>query len=295
MEVPTAICNTALGHPNVFMPTRVGPVNPESHLPYYPGEFEYSSLANLRSRTAMDTTPLRPSETYIKSIVPPPPGSSPSSRNATLELRKSHRLPATTSGYFSKILSKTNTDTISNTKSFLKSCYTVVTDVKSPSTNTTNNTTMSWYCSCDGILDLFKGLNLTDVEQPVHLPDVSLFEVVSDQAPNLPRHILRWGESENKDIIIWSIQESSASHSASKIRIAIPTKRRRGMRGQICRLMADLASGKGHERELAKSFEVVKVKEEAREAVWHLVRRTKVNPDIVTKEPKAWVTTVSTE
>ncbi|KAH7161388.1 hypothetical protein EDB81DRAFT_853783 [Dactylonectria macrodidyma] len=260
-------------------------------------------LPPLRSRTGMGMANLRLRETHIMATVSPTPGPSTSFGNAPLEVKDSLRLLATPtqpSGYFSKLLSKTSLDTTSTNKSLLRSCFTVVTDLKSPSTKnnnttTTNKMTMDWYCSRDGILDLFKGLDLTDVENPVNKPDVSLFRLVSDQAPNLPRHILKWGEAKNNDIVIWSIQEARASNTSSQFRIAVPTKRRRGMRGHICKLMTDLASGKGYGRELAKSFQVIKVKEEAREAVWHLVRRTKANPGITTKQFEACVTPTSTE
>ncbi|KAF7546771.1 hypothetical protein G7Z17_g8204 [Cylindrodendrum hubeiense] len=151
----------------------------------------------------------------------------------------------------------------------------------------------NWYCSRDGILNLFEGFDLRNVETPVNKPDVSLFRLVTDQGPNLPRHILEWGEAKNNDIVIWSIQEPRSSNANRKIHIAVPTKHRRGIRGKLCKLMADLARGNGRGRELAKSFKIVKVKEEAREAVWHLVRRPEAKILAIKKDQvETWVASV---
>ncbi|KAH6981129.1 hypothetical protein BKA56DRAFT_673563 [Ilyonectria sp. MPI-CAGE-AT-0026] len=287
---------------NLFEPARVGPLGLQS-LPYFPKQLATRSMPTLLSDTSMDMATAkrdshRRTEEDIKPRTPPSLAPDNSPRNVSLEVERSFRhLSQTSSRRFLKILPKSTSHPIFKRESPFKLCFTD-TDPKphytTPNNDTTNKMT-SWYCSRDGILDLFQDLNLTNVETSIDKSDVSLFRLVNDQAPNLPRHILKWGEAKNNDIVIWSIQEARSSNTDRKIHITVPTSRRRGIRGEVCKLMADLDRGKGRGRELAKSFKVIKVKEEAREAVWHLVRRPEAkSPTITRKRVEAWVASVAT-
>ncbi|KPM37485.1 hypothetical protein AK830_g9078 [Neonectria ditissima] len=142
-----------------------------------------------------------------------------------------------------------------------------------------------WCCSNEGVLDIFQGLDLGTVDHPVRLADVTLYRSVNEQARNLPRHILKWGESKNGDIVVWSVQESCATRTANrKIHVAVPSNRRRGMRAKVCNIMRDMASGKGQGSAMAKMFAVTKVKEDAHEVIWHLARRREAIAPVVTQD-----------
>lgn len=296
--------NMELLQRNLFEPARVGPLGLQSSLPCFPKQLASRSMPTLLSDTSMDMATAkqdshRRTEEGIKPRTIPPFAPENSPRNVSLEVERSLRHPSQTSSRrFLKIMPKPTSHAIFKRESPFKLCFTD-TDPKPHYTTTNNDITdkmaTSWYCSRDGILDLFQDLNLTNVETSINKSDVSLFRLVNDQAPNLPRHILKWGEAKNNNIVIWSIQEAHSSNTDRKIHITVPTTRRRGIRGEVCKLMADLDRGKGRGRELAKSFKVIKVKEEAREAVWHLVRRPEAkSPTITRKRVEAWVASVAT-
>ncbi|KAK7433129.1 hypothetical protein QQZ08_000060 [Neonectria magnoliae] len=293
----------ALSIQTVFVPARAEPVSLPSTVPcpHQPG-----SMSNLVLRTSIETLSPKPNSDHdakgenIQTGTPSVPDSTTSSRTVSLELKRfSRRGSQPFSKASFKKFSRAAARGTSNNKYRLTSCFSLDTGLDhylaAPATVPKLAMHLDWYCTRDGVLDLFQDLDLVEVENPVNKSDVTMFRAVNEQARNLPRHILKWGEAKNNDIVIWSIQESCAANNGRNLHFTVPTNRRRGMRGEVCKLMSDLTRGRGRGRELAKMFEVIKVKEEAREAVWHLVRRPEAKtPAIAQDRVENWVASVST-